>query len=386
MFKIKIEDKTKEKIEFIHWEWFKQRITNTESIFEHNNEKNANPLFKTKRINVIQWYLGIKDLNELKQLVIGEKKILEQFIRKFHKKFLLKDPSKLSFPSKRARKRAIKNYKRLNILSKAFGYNEFLTPPDSDWYKEFCIKYKTEWSSKTLCELLDINVCPYCNRQYIFTYKKDEKRQTLAEMDHFFPDSTHPYLSCSLYNLIPSCHTCNHSKRASEKEILYPYEEEFGNNFKFHAKFRKESTDSENLINIKNATVFFKKTICESTETCQKCIRVHNSIKTFNIENIYNEHKIELKDLFDRYRNYCQPKRKDILRLFHEDELSNLSQGIDKLTDKQIDAVLSLYAKKMKNLFLGLPLGAEGKEYPLRKFKEDIIEQLDLTLSNMKKR
>ena len=39
MFKIKIEDKTKEKIEFIHWEWFKQRITNTESIFEHNNEK-----------------------------------------------------------------------------------------------------------------------------------------------------------------------------------------------------------------------------------------------------------------------------------------------------------------------------------------------------------
>ena len=53
--------------------------------------------------------------------------------------------------------------------------------------------------------------------------------------------------------------------------------------------------------------------------------------------------------------------------------------------EKQVDAVLSLYAKKMKNMFLGLPLGAEGKEYPLRKFKEDIIEQLDQTVKNMRK-
>ena len=122
----------------------------------------------------------------------------------------------------------------------------------------------------------------------------------------------------------------------------------------------------------------------KNKEEKEKCTRIKNSVELFHLTQIYKEHKIELKDLFDRYRNYCQPKRKDILRLFHEDELSNLSQGIDKLSYKQIDAVLSLYAKKMKNLFLGLPLGAEGKEYPLRKFKEDIIEQLDETRKRMK--
>ena len=120
----------------------------------------------------------------------------------------------------------------------------------------------------------------------------------------------------------------------------------------------------------------------KNNEEKNKCIRIKNSIELFHLKEIYNEHKIELNDLFDRYRNYCKPKRKDILRLFHEDELKN---DIEGLTEKQIDAVLSQKKKKMKNMFLGLPLGAEGKEYPLRKFKEDIIEQLDQTVKNMKK-
>lgn len=382
MIKINIDDTIKTKIEYIHWEWFKYRITHTESIFEHNDKDNTSPKFRTKRINVIKWYLGIKDLNEIKLLVIGEKKYLNHFIKKFQNKFLFEDPSKSPFPNKKARKCAIKNYKRSSILSKAFGYNEFLTSPDSDWYKTFCKKIKTGWNTKILCEFLNINVCPYCNRQYIFSYEKDDKKTTLAEMDHFFPEAIYPYLSCSLYNLIPSCHSCNHSKRDSESEILYPYEDEFGKNYFFRVRFGKKSSDSENLINIRNATVFFKNTFCKSEETCRKCVKVHNSTKTFNLDRIYNEHKIELKDLFDRYRNYCKPKRKDILRLFHEDELKN---DIEGLTEKQVDAVLSLYAKKMKNMFLGLPLGAEGKEYPLRKFKEDIIEQLDQTVKNMRK-
>ena len=133
--------------------------------------------------------------------------------------------------------------------------------------------------------------------------------------------------------------------------------------------------------------MFFENNDCKISQTereiCKKCLKIQKSIKTFHLGRIYNEHKIELNDLFERYRNYSQPKRKDILRLFHEDDLKN---GIGKLNDNQINVVLSLYAKKMKNLFLGLPLGAEGKEYPLRKFKEDIIEQLDETTRNMQNR
>ena len=42
--------------------------------------------------------------------------------------------------------------------------------------------------------------------------------------------------------------------------------------------------------------------------------------------------------------------------------------------------------KKMKDVFLGLPMGCGNKQYPLRKFKEDVIEQLDKTKCKMKEK
>ena len=67
----------------------------------------------------------------------------------------------------------------------------------------------------------------------------------------------------------------------------------------------------------------------------------------------------------------------DILRLFYRKELM-------KKKEKQIDKILSIYAMKMKKVFLGLPLGVQKEQYPLRKFKEDIIEQLDETAKKMR--
>ena len=59
-----------------------------------------------------------------------------------------------------------------------------------------------------------------------------------------------------------------------------------------------------------------------------------------------------------------------------------------KLTKEQkeelVQQVASTYTKRIKRTILGLPLGAGDKQYPLRKFKEDIIEQLDNTARKMK--
>lgn len=66
---------------------------------------------------------------------------------------------------------------------------------------------------------LNISVCPYCNRNYIINF--DENGKTTAELDHFFSKSKYPYLAICVYNLIPSCHTCNQRKSDSSKEIYY---------------------------------------------------------------------------------------------------------------------------------------------------------------------
>lgn len=73
-----------------------------------------------------------------------------------------------------------------------------------------------------LLEMLDIRVCPYCNRSYIFTIKG--KQGVRPEWDHFYPRSVKAYkhLAISFYNLIPSCPTCNRQKRANVFDF-HPY-------------------------------------------------------------------------------------------------------------------------------------------------------------------
>ena len=94
----------------------------------------------------------------------------------------------------------------------------------------FCSFYNSFSDSDEAYEILKIinaNVCPYCNRQYTFTARKNEVRSR-PQFDHFYPKSLYPYLAVSVYNLIPSCALCNHGKRqVSPDNILYPYEESF---------------------------------------------------------------------------------------------------------------------------------------------------------------
>jgi hypothetical protein len=75
---------------------------------------------------------------------------------------------------------------------------------------------------------LNIRTCPYCNRHYTFTLKPVHKGDpnTSPEFDHFYPKSEYPTLAICFYNLVPSCHCCNHGKSTSQLNIN-PYFDEF---------------------------------------------------------------------------------------------------------------------------------------------------------------
>lgn len=71
-----------------------------------------------------------------------------------------------------------------------------------------------------MVEDLAISVCPYCNRDYI------NNRGNLvsgAQLDHFYNRATYPFLSISLYNLVPSCGNCNRTK-SSKKIDISPFD------------------------------------------------------------------------------------------------------------------------------------------------------------------
>lgn len=391
MIAINLNDTTKTTIENIHWEWFKSRIYGSNFRFKHHKKQGKNSYFFIPRIQVIKWILGIKKDSTLERIIKANSGELIHFIKKFKRKIICEEPKQENYKSKRSFQRAKKKYNYAELLQTAFGYDDFQSSPKIKWYEDFCNQNNTEWNAKILCSILKINVCPYCNREYIFTYDDEKKnKKTLAEMDHFYPKSKYPYLSCSLYNLIPSCHTCNHGKREFGENIIYPYEEDFGPEYSFRIKYGKKISALDDILDIENSQIFInwkKKGLKVTNKEKEKNKKVTASIKTFHLTEIYNEHRIEIKDLINRYHNYSNPKIDEITKLILHEKFVN--EGL-QLSEEQVESFYQVfvdaYNQRIRDIILGIPLKTESNEYPLRKFKEDIIEQLDKTASDMRKK
>lgn len=359
MIRIKLDKTTRQEIEYNHWKWFEEKYKHKPHKYYHKQ--------------VLEKMLCISE-NDLKTILIGH------------------------FDSTAFQNIFLKIKKRMLAVKKKKYYESWKTRIKSIFnYESF--RDDVKWNSYKLFFKLGVNVCPYCNRQYIFTVKKDNedgetfKRITAPEIDHFFPQTEYPYLACSLYNFVPSCHTCNHVKDELGEGIVYPYEEEFGKDFPFRVKFGKESSETKNLLDIKNAHVFFEKIKCKKTSStneecriCQRTPRIQASIRTFQLAKIYNKHKMDLADLFTRYRNYSNPKIDEITKLFIDGRLNTDDLRLNrKQRDVLYQKIAKTYTKRIRQTILGLPLDTKDKQYPLRKFKEDIIEQLDETAQKMRK-
>ena len=119
-----------------------------------------------------------------------------------------------------------------DIKSKYFGYKT-------------TIGYTKDKQSHAywLMSKLNVNVCPYCNRNYTFTVSNNR-----PQIDHFYCQETYPYLSLSFYNLIPSCPVCNHIKKTEDLEI-HPHKDEFGEDCKFQIDKIEKCVLSENYDN-----------------------------------------------------------------------------------------------------------------------------------------
>ena len=153
---------------------------------------------------------------------------------------------------------------------------------------------------------LKINSCYYCETAYINTYSYQNKKYSHFDLDHFFPQKKCPILALSLFNMIPSCPTCNQrlkrqevlSKDVYENTLLSPSSEiyAFDNLVTIHlvptAKFfniqlqQKESLDR------------FKMKFVTKTKSYQKVI------KLFRLEERYEFHKSEALRLLRLKQNY----------------------------------------------------------------------------------
>lgn len=175
--------------------------------------------------------------------------------------------------------------------------------------------FRTKWAKK-LVQLLGIKVCPYCNRNFVVNFALNG---TTVELDHYFPKDNYPYLAINLYNLIPSCHTCNH-KKGTQKLKIYPYKESINDYLSFSHNLTKLPYEEDNLelLTIKN----------KNTRKVRK--KINNYEKVLNISSLYDNHKdivLELiqkaqiyndsyiDELYQNYEGTLFKNREDLLRL-----------------------------------------------------------------------
>lgn len=191
-----------------------------------------------------------------------------------------------------------------------------------------------------------LDVCPYCNRNYI--YALDKKNKIKPQIDHFYPQSKYPFLGVSYYNLIPSCLTCNgldakKDQDPLEKGLVNPYLIA-PHSFKFTYSIR--SINILNPLADKNAIkVRFKD-------------KINAHLDVFKLHKFYEQHSDHVLELVikskviyaDAYRHYLSTYR----------GLRFSSDDIDRL-------ILGNYTKP-----------DEVHKRPLAKLYQDIAKELGL--------
>jgi len=207
-----------------------------------------------------------------------------------------------------------------------------------------------------LANQLNIKSCPYCNANYtIITEKKYGKELLKFQLDHFFPKSEFPYLSISLYNLIPSCANCNitkSSKPLSLNEYYHPYDMNLAQKAKFHLKYEPtpEKLILEN-ISKQNLEIEFIPKHPDPLDIVKK----HNEM--YHIDGVYNRHQDYAEELLMLAIIYTKKQASNHLHI----------KGLFANEEQYYRFLLRNYHLEKDTL-----------KRPLSKFTQDIAKQLGI--------
>ena len=227
---------------------------------------------------------------------------------------------------------------------------------------------KRKWSRHKLLSLMKIEVCPYCQRNYISSYEEnnDNKpeenndKKTTATLDHFYPKADYPFLALSLYNFIPSCYVCNTVFKNSKEVQIYPYEESFD---ELGVKFKTSKEVIYEILDKKDSD-FSVKIDCKNIEDKEKENKVKKSIDNLGLDRVYEKsHNQYIQDLLYTIEKYPENYLEACVEMFENDnDKKKQLEGYFK------DIVKEPYRKRIEN----------GE--PLAKLTKDILEEFDIKI------
>jgi len=206
------------------------------------------------------------------------------------------------------------------------------------------------------CEKLKLQFCPYCNEQTIQVITQIDPltavQDTLAllQLDHFYPQSRHPYFSLSFFNLIPGCSVCNAQLKREKR---------FGRDTHFNP-FEKRLDD------------YFSFQVDSLTPSCAEDISI-----SFINKQKYPSNALEDFEIMERYKKLAH--KRVVFRLVHA--FKNHSPKINNSISFQIKNLFHIGENKKKTLLdcSNVPMTvSEINQVQLGKLKRDIAIQMNV--------
>lgn len=214
-----------------------------------------------------------------------------------------------------------------------------------------------------LVQLLGVAVCPYCNRTFTTTVqKKDGSYHRQNQVDHYAPKSLYPWFALSLANFIPACGNCNQKKSSKGGFVLYPYEESFGEAYRFRSVpvsgigylIGQPAAEDEFRITIEKAPGISES---EDLTYANYRKRVQNSIERLGLDVLYqNSHNAYVAGIYEqRY-------------VFGDPYIDSLIASFPQLFNSRADVRRLIYLKEFNNDALN--------KAPLSKLTHDIDAEI----------
>lgn len=333
---IRVKIKHSRELKKTHWKWF-CGILGDSKIWLSSNSSNSALYGLMTREKFIKSVLKLKSRRQIRSIVLANYKTMRKIIKK-HPEWVY-NSSKCSWD---------KDFR--DAILNAFGFDKVFSKEDPNWdvFKFY------EW--------IGIDVCPYCNSREIGVGEDvDLDIKVRDQIEHFFPDSKYPFLSISLFNMIPVCPTCNGNKRAHdtyEEKMVYPYRMEFGKDACFFVKYDLSAIYASNSNFSKQLQSQKIKCIIRKYDTT---LVKKNEIKK----------SIEKLKLVAEYNSHAKREIKDILAECQSEVLSRLPyiQQLGFSKEKILKRLSNKYTNESKS------------EYPYRKLREDVLEQIEKYMS-----
>ena len=345
MIKIDVDERKWEKIKEEHSEWYSDNIL--------PNIKNAYEFIESQKSKSY----SIKKYLELLKKIIDKGK--DFIIQK--ELFLDYENKEIDKIIKIMKKKNKKSKSILEIRFEKLNISEEYLPNQLFCYKKLQTGNK-DWNRHKLLSLIGIEICPYCQRNYISSYEENNDEKTTADLDHFYPKSLYPFLALSLYNFIPSCQICN-SRFKGNKDVwgsVYPYEEGFD---ELGVKFRTSKEVISEILGERYSD-FYVKIDYENLKNKEDGEKVKNSIENLGLDRVYKKsHNQYIQNLLYNIEKYPENYLENCVEMFE----SNVDKK-KQLEEYFKDIVKEPYRKRIEN----------GE--PLAKLTKDILEEFNIKI------